>query len=314
MATNRFFDNTGLTVSDGTLAKAIQLNNLSSETNKAFEVVESEIDVIGAAQSLANKWANDPQGTEPEPIAYPGAYSARANAEEAEAWASGTAGVDTEADGVTTITYSAKEKADEAAASASAASSSASAASTSESNALTYRNEAEGFKDDAETAETNASASASSASGFASAASTSASNASTSETNAQLRAWEAEAEKKTAESYATEAEDTFVNVWTSDGDGTFTATPTTDYSALHWKAKAEAVATPPATGQDTFAGNGNTKTVAHGLGGAPSGVTVTAAADPGGYLGEVWVTWDATNLYVGNSGSFTGAFTYVAYQ
>ena len=57
-------------------------------------------------------------------------------------------------------------------------------------------------------------------------------------TNAELDAWEAEARQMTADSYATEAEDVFVNIWTSDGDGTFTATPTTEYSSLHWAAKA----------------------------------------------------------------------------
>jgi hypothetical protein len=57
-------------------------------------------------------------------------------------------------------------------------------------------------------------------------------------TAAQLLEWEAEAERLTANSYATEAEDVFVNTYSSDGDGTFTATPTTEYSALHWAAKA----------------------------------------------------------------------------
>ena len=57
-------------------------------------------------------------------------------------------------------------------------------------------------------------------------------------TAAQLLEWEAEAERLTANSYATEAEDVFVNTYSSDGDGTFTATPSTEYSALHWAAKA----------------------------------------------------------------------------
>ncbi|MDY0292903.1 MAG: hypothetical protein RBR02_11285, partial [Desulfuromonadaceae bacterium] len=48
---------------------------------------------------------------------------------------------------------------------------------------------------------------------------------------------EAEANQKTADSYATEAEDTFVKVYTSNGDGTFTATDTAEYSALHWRNK-----------------------------------------------------------------------------
>lgn len=69
-------------------------------------------------------------------------------------------------------------------------------------------------------------------------ATTQAINASSSATQAELYEWEAEAERLTADSYATEAEDTFVNLVTSDGDGTFTYTPTTDYSALHWAAKA----------------------------------------------------------------------------
>ena len=39
---------------------------------------------------------------------------------------------------------------------------------------------------------------------------------------AELSAWDAEAEKMTADSYATEAEDVFVKTYASDGDGTFT--------------------------------------------------------------------------------------------
>lgn len=313
MATNRFFDNSGLTVTDGTLAKASQLNTFVSETNKAFEVVESENDVIQAQQNLANKWAEEDQGVEVDPIAFPNEYSARAYALEAMAWASGTGGVSTKADG-TTITYSAQEKAVAAAASAAgalasetictdaetAAEAAQTAAETAQGLAETAQGLAETAQTGAETAETNAG--------------TSETNAGTSETNAQLRAWEATAEAMTAESYATEAEDVFVNIYTSDGDGTYTATPTTEYSAKHHAIKALASATPPAVGSSSFTGDGNTTTVAHGLPGAPSGVTVTAAADPNGYLGEIWVTWDATNIYVGNSGSFTGAFTYVAYR
>lgn len=78
---------------------------------------------------------------------------------------------------------------------------------------------------------------ATNASNSAAAASSSETNASTSETNAQLSAWEAEAERMTADSYATEPEDVFVKVYTSNGNGTFTATPTTEYSSYHWNAK-----------------------------------------------------------------------------
>jgi len=57
-------------------------------------------------------------------------------------------------------------------------------------------------------------------------------------TGGALKAWESEANSLTSASYATQVEDTFVDEYSSDGDGTFTATPTTDYSALHWAAKA----------------------------------------------------------------------------
>lgn len=75
----------------------------------------------------------------------------------------------------------------------------------------------------------------------ASAAAASASAASTSANDAQLREWEAEAWRLTADSYANEAEDVPVNIVTSDGDGTFTYTPTSpaEYSALHWATKSE---------------------------------------------------------------------------
>lgn len=68
----------------------------------------------------------------------------------------------------------------------------------------------------------------------------------------QVKAWEAEAEALTADSYATQTEDVFVNTYTSDGDGTFTATPTTEYSALHWAAKADASATAADTESGTY--------------------------------------------------------------
>lgn len=73
---------------------------------------------------------------------------------------------------------------------------------------------------------------------------TKASEATNSATAAQLSAWEAEAKRLTAESYATEPEDVPVKIVTSNGNGTFTYTPTSvpiQYSALHWKEKAQAV-------------------------------------------------------------------------
>lgn len=59
----------------------------------------------------------------------------------------------------------------------------------------------------------------------------------------ELRKWEAESFRLTAESYAVEPEDIYVKIYTSNGNGTFKVTHTTDYSALHYKAKAFASAT-----------------------------------------------------------------------
>ena len=56
-------------------------------------------------------------------------------------------------------------------------------------------------------------------------------------TNSQLDAWEAEAEAMTADSYANQVVDVFVNEYTSNGDGTFTSTPTIKYSSLHYAVK-----------------------------------------------------------------------------
>jgi hypothetical protein len=64
-------------------------------------------------------------------------------------------------------------------------------------------------------------------------------------------------------------------------------------------------------GSDNFTGDGGETTIAHELGGEVIfNVIVTPTTNPGGYLGEVWVRKDATNIYVGNSGSHTGAFDY----
>ena len=128
-------------------------------------------------------------------------------------------------------------KASEASTSASNALASANNAQTSEDNAKVSEDNAKTSETNAKTSEDNAKVSEDNASASATTASTKASEASTSASNAQLEAWIAEANKKTADSYATEPEDTFVKVYTSNGDGTFTATDTTEYSAYHWQQK-----------------------------------------------------------------------------
>ena len=70
-------------------------------------------------------------------------------------------------------------------------------------------------------------------------------HASTAETDARtatLKAWEAEAWKRTADSFATQPVNEYVRIWTSNEDGTFTATTTPEYSALHYMTNISIVA------------------------------------------------------------------------
>lgn len=63
-------------------------------------------------------------------------------------------------------------------------------------------------------------------------------------------------------------------------------------------------------GYGNFMGNGDERAVAHGLGITPIGISVTPTSNPNGYLGETWVRADNTNIYVGNTGSYTGQFRF----
>ncbi|WP_313757081.1 phage tail protein [Tissierella sp.] len=67
-----------------------------------------------------------------------------------------------------------------------------------------------------------------------------------------------------------------------------------------------------ARGIYTFAGNGKEVTIPHGLKVKPISAYAFPAINPEGYLGEIWIRIDETNLYVGNSGSFTGAMSWIA--
>ena len=55
----------------------------------------------------------------------------------------------------------------------------------------------------------------------------------------ELRMWEAEANALTSDSYANEAEDVFVKIYTSNGDGTFSSTDSTEYSSFHYSEKSD---------------------------------------------------------------------------
>lgn len=65
-------------------------------------------------------------------------------------------------------------------------------------------------------------------------------------------------------------------------------------------------------GSSTFAGSLTARTIAHGLGVAPSFVSITPSQNSNGYLGEVFYTADATNIYVYNGGTAITAFTWFA--
>jgi hypothetical protein len=144
-------------------------------------------------------------------------------------------------------------KASEALASANSASIDASSAATSEINASTYAtnalnaaNDSISAKDisvakasEASISESNALASATGASASEANALSSKNSASSSATTAQLKAWESEAERLTADSYANQQEDVYVVSYTSNGDGTFSQSDTTDYSSYHWSQKSQ---------------------------------------------------------------------------
>ena len=65
------------------------------------------------------------------------------------------------------------------------------------------------------------------------------------------------------------------------------------------------------SGISNFLGSNKEKKIAHGLGKTPSGVYVTPIEKTNGYLGEVWVRYDANYIYVGNTGEYKGKFNWV---
>lgn len=69
----------------------------------------------------------------------------------------------------------------------------------------------------------------------------------------------------------------------------------------------------PLFGSNTFGGNSNARTIAHGLARIPTYVGITPSVTPAGYLGEIWYTCDISAIYVYNSGSATTSFTWMAF-
>lgn len=64
------------------------------------------------------------------------------------------------------------------------------------------------------------------------------------------------------------------------------------------------------SGIGTFSGFGKDTIIAHGLGVVPLFVSIEPVSNPLGFIGETWVSYDITNITVGNSGSYKGDFRY----
>lgn len=67
-----------------------------------------------------------------------------------------------------------------------------------------------------------------------------------------------------------------------------------------------------AGGVANFSGSGQETVIPHNLGVIPTSAYAFPLVNPEGYLGEVWIRMDSTNLYIGNSGSFTGEMVWTA--
>ena len=65
-------------------------------------------------------------------------------------------------------------------------------------------------------------------------------------------------------------------------------------------------------GLASFSGSSLETTIAHKLGAIPTSAYCFPVNNPEGYLGEVWIRMDEVNLYVGNTGSYTGEMVWTA--
>ena len=78
------------------------------------------------------------------------------------------------------------------------------------------------------------------------------SSASSSATASELKAWRAEADRRTAESFANEPENSYVKRYISNGNGTYAVQTLPSFSALHYKQKAQQASALLAEGQEAF--------------------------------------------------------------
>ena len=92
-ASDKYYDPTDKVVYTAETAEANDLNAINRSANASFGLVADDLDIIaasiGTGAAIAEAWAEDPLGTNPDPL-QPTKYSSKANAEVAESWASGT--------------------------------------------------------------------------------------------------------------------------------------------------------------------------------------------------------------------------------
>ena len=79
-----------------------------------------------------------------------------------------------------------------------------------------------------------------------------ATSASASASASELKMWRAEAERRTADSFRSTPANTYVQIYTSKGDGTFSVETIPSFSALHYKQKAEEATALIAEGATAF--------------------------------------------------------------
>ena len=188
---------------------------------------------------IARAWAENPHGVEPEPIDYPGMFSALSNAIDSltYAQASEASAVRSEAQ----VALAAEQVGlaeDQVALAAEQVALAKDEVALAEAQVALAALEVQKAIDQVVLATTQATNSATSATE----SETSATASETSNTNSELRMWESEAEQMTSAQYATELND-FVSKFTSDGDGTFTPALTSDYSSAYWAREAKLAAT-----------------------------------------------------------------------
>jgi len=239
-----FFNPTPLVVTAGDTAKAADLNSYGTSLDAAFDLVEAEFagfttDAEGWA-GVAQEWAEKAEDAEVTVGHYSSLHWAAKSEDfrdSALTYATNSASSATDSDTAKVAAETAQTAAELAEANAETAQT---AAELAETHAETAETNAELAETNAETAETGALAAQAAAEIAETNAETAETNAELAETNSQLRVWEAEAARQTSDNYAVTVEDTYVDIVTSDGDGTYTDTPSTDYSALHWAAKSTA--------------------------------------------------------------------------